>query len=119
MIAGLEKQHADMRGLLEKLRTYTHLTFRSEEVPNLLSEFLKQVYQHFKSEREALLTVLENDHDRLAYNAHYLAVLEEIAEIQFCLILDQDMPVAQVLPRMEDWIASHEKLHSHLGLPIR
>ena len=119
MEAILEKQHADMRGLLEKLGTYTQQTFRSEEVPSLLSEFLRQVYLHFASERAALSAVLENEDDRLAYDAHYVAVLEEIAEIQFALILDQDMPVARVLPRMADWIAAHEKLHSHLGLPIR
>lgn len=116
MEAGLKKQHADMRALLETLRASTHQTFRSEEVPILLSEFLRQVYQHFKTEREALATVLEGEDDRLAYDAHYLAVLEEIAEIQFSLIRNQDLPVARVLPRMEDWVDAHEKLHSHLGL---
>jgi len=114
----LEYEHARMRKLLDELRTLRGLTFRSEEVPTLLAEYLRQVYQHFKSEKRALSAIIESEKDQAAYDAHYVAVLEEISEIQFDLISYQDMPVASVLPKMEAWIADHERLHSHLRLPI-
>ena len=50
MEAKLEQQHAEMREMLKQLRSYGELTFRSEKVPVLLSDFLLRVYQHFKSE---------------------------------------------------------------------
>lgn len=114
----IERQHADMRTSLEQLRSLQDLTFRSEEVPSLLVQFLGQVYQHFKSEKQALASAAVSAADKAAYDAHYLAVLEEISEIQFKLIEFQDMPVALVLPRMEAWVADHEGLHSHLQLPL-
>lgn len=115
----LENQHASMREMLERLRLYENLTFRSEKVPTLLSDFLLCVYQHFKSERTALASVLESKEEKAAYDEHYLSVLEDISEIQFGLILNQDMSVATVLPKMASWVASHENLHSHLRLPVR
>ena len=114
----LESQHAEMRQMLEQLRQYENLTFRSEKVPLLLSEFLFCVYQHFKSERTDLASAFESEEDKAAYDAHYLSVLESISEILFALILNQDTKFATVLPQMENWVVSHEALHSHLCLPI-
>lgn len=118
MEQNLEHEHAQMRKLLDELRTIKDLTFRSEQVPALLAEYLRQVYQHFKSEKRALSAIFESEEDKAAYEAHYVVILEEISEIQFDLISFQDMPVAAVLPKMEAWIADHESLHSHLQLPI-
>lgn len=116
MEANLVRQHAAMHEMLELLTSYKELTFRSELVPTLLSDFLLQVYQHFKSERAALSSVFESDDEKAAYDAHYLSVLEEISDIQFALIRNQDMQVAAVLPRMTEWVERHENLHSHLRL---
>ena len=117
MEANLVHQHAAMHEMLELLTSYKELTFRSEMVPTLLSDFLLQVYQHFKSERAALSSVLESDDEKATYDAHYLSVLEEISDIQFALIRNQDMQVAAVLSRMTEWVERHENLHSHLHLP--
>jgi len=111
-----ESQHSQMRKLLESLRQHERVTFRSEAVPILLSDFLSGVYQHFVAERLALSTVFESDEERAAYDDHYQTVLEEISEIQCGLIKHQDMTVASVLPRMERWISAHESLHSHQRL---
>lgn len=117
MEENLSRQHAAMHEMLERLNSYKELTFRSEVVPALLSDFLLKVYQHFKSERAALSSVLESDEEKAAYDAHYLSVLEEISDIQVALLRNQDMQVAAVLPQMADWIERHENLHSHLRLP--
>jgi len=106
-----------MRELLKRLSSYKELTFRSETIPTLLSDFLLHVHQHFTSERAALSSMFESDEDKAAYSAHYFSVLEEISDIQFDLICNQDMMVAVVLPRMAEWIDCHENLHSHMRLP--
>lgn len=109
-------QHLQMRRRLESLRLHSGLTFRSEEVPTLLSDFLNDVHQHFSTERLALSTACESDEEKAAYEAHYQSVLEEISEIQYSLITHQDMTVASVLPQMERWVSIHENLHSHQRL---
>ena len=82
----------------------------------LLSDFLLQVLQHFKTEKVALSSVYESESDKAGYEAHYISVLEEIADIQFDLINNQGMLVSSVLPKMADWVDTHEKLHSHTRL---
>ncbi|MEY2633066.1 MAG: hypothetical protein RIR00_1720 [Pseudomonadota bacterium] len=117
MEENLARQHAAMREMLDRLNSFKELTFRSEIIPTLLSDFLFQVCQHFKSERAALSSVFESDEEKTTYDAHYLYVLEEISDIQFGLLFNQDMRVAAVLPRMAEWVDRHENLHSHLRLP--
>lgn len=119
MNEALQMQHAEMREMLETLGSYKNLTFRAEKVPSLLSEFLLRVYQHFKSERQALSSIIESAVDKAEYDRHYISVLEDISEIQFNLMWNQDLSVSDVLPRMTGRVTRHEGLHSHLRLPLR
>lgn len=103
----LDGQHKALADLLARLQQYPDLPLRSEEVGEILPQFLRLMLQHFETEE---LYMKSSDMPREEFEAHQSAhseILSRVANLQFDAMKQPDLKVSHLFDNFNTWVIEH------------